>query len=329
MTPRVPAAFRRARPALAGGQFRARRRALFVISGVALLMLVGLPSPAAAQWGKLEKLSGPGPFTGFASEFRLACFGPPVKEIALAEALTASAATTIASVRSRGSADDPGWMLAADAWTKSAEAWATIFGEKYAPESTVQRDIAEKAEAAALNYRLRVEHEIAPRSAAGVFWSFCSPTKDWRIGLDFSVNTLSASGRDYYAGGASIKLDTLMTSVTWRLLAETKADYVDVSTGGGVYWFSSRGFPSQSGVVLQPIRFTFRAPPSWGSRASSVAKRLATIPSYAFALTMFPAGFEPDDFAGTGDRAVRLPRELVPTQYVFVSIQPLLELLRK
>ncbi len=117
--------------------------------------------------------------------------------------------------------------------------------------------------------------------------------------------------------------------MSWRLLPDTNYDWVDVGIGGGAYWFTSSGFPSQNGVVLQPVRLTFRAPPSWFGQEASTFRRLAAVPGIAFGLTMFPAGFEADAFAGVGEKAVRLPREIVPTWYVFLNVQPLLQLLRK
>jgi hypothetical protein len=96
-----------------------------------------------------------------------------------------------------------------------------------------------------------------------------------------------------------------------------------------MYWFTSTGFPSLQGVVLQPARLTFRAPSSWSGKELKDWKRWAAIPVYGIGVTMFPAGFEPNDFAGVGDKSVRLPRELLRTQYFFVNLEPFLRTFRK
>ena len=53
------------------------------------------------------------------------------------------------------------------------------------------------------------------------------------------------------------------------------------------------------------------------------------IPVYGIGVTMFPAGFEPNEFAGVGDKAVRIPRELLGTHYFFVNVEPFLRLIGK
>lgn len=318
----------------AATRWSARRTTMAGIgSGVALLLQLVWPAPAEAWWGKLEKLSGPGPFTGLVYEFRVACFGSEDNSFTAANVRTSSARVAIATARRERSTGKSNWVFARDSWNEAAQAWAAVIDETYVPPSptgaAATEDDANRAEADARDFRNRAYSMGMAKSAVGVFWSFCSPEKDRRVGLDVSLSTLDASGRDYYAGGAPINLDTLMASVSWRMLADTKVDFVDVSTGGGVYWFTSTGFPSKSGVVLQPVRLTFRAPPSWSSKRASHIKRWAALPSYAFGITTFPGGFEADDFNATGDRAVRLPRELIATHYVFVNVQPLLQMLRK
>ena len=85
--------------------------------------------------------------------------------------------------------------------------------------------------------------------------------------------------------------------------------------------------------MLQPGRITFRAPSSWSGALTKdqkpdLRKRLAAIPVYGVGFTVFPSGFEAADFAATGDRAVRIPRELLTTQYFFVNVEPLIRLVR-
>ena len=66
---------------------------------VAFLVQVALPAPAYAWWEKLEKLSGPGPFSGLAVDFRVACFGEVSPEATKADAATREAIAATAAAR--------------------------------------------------------------------------------------------------------------------------------------------------------------------------------------------------------------------------------------
>ncbi len=50
-------------------------RRLGVLWALTALVSLVLPATAQAWWERLEKLSGPGPFSGPTYEFRVACFG--------------------------------------------------------------------------------------------------------------------------------------------------------------------------------------------------------------------------------------------------------------
>ena len=311
-------------------------RRLAFSCALAVLVSLAMPADARAWWERIEKLSGPGPFTGKVYEFRVACFGEVTPALAASRAAEASMITArradlgLIEVERHKS---PEWQRTLTDWQSAAVAWAAELGEPFDPTTTVKggtfEEQATEAELSAKAFERRARAKLMATSSVGVFWSLCSSAKNRRVGIDASWNTMSAEGRPDYAGGAPINLDTLMASVSWRLLADTDYDFVDVSAGGGAYWFTSRGFPEQSGIVLQPVRVTFRAPPSWSGKKFSDWRRWAALPVYGAGVTMFPAGFEADAFAGVGDKAVRLPRELILSQYLFVNVQPLLQLLRK
>lgn len=297
----------------------------FVACG--FMILLGLPAPAHAQWGKLEKLSGPGSFSGWAFEFRVVCFGDRVDESAL-DALAARAASATEAARQSKERDSQQWQAAAAAWEAAARAWAFELGHKYEEPPVVEIekgrvDYQRRAEdlRAAVN---RAPATLMATSSVGVAWSLCNPNKKRRLALDIGWNTWDSDPDPNYAGGASINLDTLMASISWRALEGTDFDFVEVSAGGGTYWFTSTGFESLNGVVLQPARLTFRAPSSWSGKSLKDIRRWAAIPAFAVGITTFPAGFEPTDFAGVGDRAVRIPRELLYTHYWFFNLEPFL-----
>ena len=332
MTSRVRAVCRRAFPAKTGGAGLTGANVLAVACGLAFLGQLGLPAPAYAQWGKLEKLSGPGTFSGWAFEFRAACFGDPVDESSL-DALTARAASATETARKSTERDSQQWHAAADAWEAAARAWAFELGHKFEPPKPHEIEKG-RVDYQRLAEDLRAAVNRAPAtlmatSSAGVAWSLCNPNKKRRLALDIGWITWESDPDPNYAGGASINLDTLMASISWRALQGTDFDFVEVSAGGGMYWFTSTGFESLKGVVLQPARLTLRAPSSWSGKSLKDIRRYAAIPVFAVGITMFPAGFEPNDFAGVGDRAVRIPSELLYTHYWFFNLEPFLRRGRK
>jgi hypothetical protein len=299
-----------------------------VACGVAFLLPLGLAAPAYAQWGKLEKLSGAGPFTGTIYEFRVVCFG----DVSEASRLTRAAATSSATARARrklpNNAQD--WENAAAQWEQAAEAWAKELDEQYTASTepdpeTRSNNLERSVEATARRGRAM----LTATSSAGVLWSLCKPDRQRRLSIDLGWSTLEANPDPGYAGGAPINLDILMPLLSWRVLADTKYDFFELSAGAGVYWFSSTGFESLRAVILQPARLTIRAPSNWSGRPLRHWQRWAAIPVYGVGVTMFPDGFEPNDFAGVGDKAVRLPRELLKTQYFFVNVEPFLRMFGK
>jgi len=298
-----------------------------VACGLAAVLQLALPAPAYAWWGNLEKLSGAGPFRGEIYEFRVACFGDRLDPSL--DALTSEArALTELAVKS----PQREWAQAGEAWKKAANAWAQALGEPFVEPQKITRNgqVDEQGFAEQLRAMVyRGSARVMATSSAGVLWSLCKPNRERRFSLDVGWSTWDADPNPDYAGGARINLDTLMASISWRVLADSNWDFVEVSAGGGVYWFTSTGFPSLKGVVLQPGRLTFRAPSSWSGKPLNDWRRWAAVPVYAVGITMFPAGFEATDFGGVGNKGVRLPRELLLTQYFFVNVEPFLRGLGK
>lgn len=368
MTPRMPAVSRQPVPALTGGARRPRRGALLATCGVTLLVLFALPAPAAAQWGKLEKLSGPGGFHGPVVQFRVACFGDVPPPAALAESLTREAialtltarnfqsATTEKALEDTSKERESVILQAETKWEVAADAWARALGETRTP--TTLKTLSDMRERVARLDSLQKDNVVPKQirhrarsmatSSSGVAWAACSPLKERRFGIDVAWSHLSADGRAEYTG-SSINVDMLMTSVSVRVFARTDWDVLDVSAGAGAYWFTSApaenasaapnpdGIPGLNGVVVQPILFTVHAPSSWISREAptkgtkfwTVMGRIATIPSLSWGYTLFPAGFAPGDF-GAGDGAARrFPSEWLKTLYVSANIQPILRMFGK
>ena len=333
MTTRARAMRRRGVPVRVVDSASPRWTSVGVCFGLAMLLQLAMVAPAYAWWGNLEKLSGAGPWSGEVYEFRVACFGDRSPLVDRAAALTANARAVSAIARggTKLSENAEEWKNAADEWEQAARAWAAALDEDYEALSpaTTERQRAHDARNQTMALKGRSDAGMMATSSAGVLWSLCKPDKSRRIAIDLGWSTWDADPDPNYAQGAPINLDMVMSLVSWRVLADTRFDFVEFSAGGGMYWFSSTGFQSLKGVVLQPARLTIRAPSDWSSKPLLDVRRWAAIPVYGIGVTMFPAGFEPNDFAGVDGKAVRLPRELLRTQYFFVNLEPFLRMFGK
>lgn len=129
-----------------------------------------------------------------------------------------------------------------------------------------------------------------------------------------------------YANGHEIAFTTIEPTFSWSVLSGSrKFDVVDVVTGGGMYWFSSEGFESFRGLIVEPVRFDFHAP--WIVRKNIWA---SLIPVYRIGWAWFPSGFPSDAFGGTGEAARRISGgNSSVTQGLFVDLEPLVRELRK
>lgn len=320
------------------------RPAVVAACAATFLVQTMMPTPAYAWWEKLEKLSGPGPFSGLAVDFRVACFGEISPDATRAEAATREAIAATAAAKLTKADESSEWQLAEFKWAAAAAAWGRALG--MTPEAVdgtgTLRNRAEKQEQLGTDLRRAYRARSTATSAAGVDWSLCDPLKQQRWAVDVGWSNLRASGSSDYAR-EPIHLDTLIATVSLRVFASTKWDVLDIGAGAGGYWFTSgspeasptetsAGFASLNGVVLQPVRISFHAPSNWSalrvdkgaSRTKVFLGRIAAVPSFAFGLTRFPAGFDPGAF-GTGASAQRrIPSEWVKTYSVSANVQSLL-----
>lgn len=304
-------------------------RAIGVACGMAALLLVVTPEPAYAWWGKLEKLSGPRDLTGPQFDFRVVCFGDLPKGAALAKEAAEISLRALGSER-----DAPAWRTVSERWTSAAQAWASYLNETFTVPVVPRTDrntLDYETHAAQLRtfverFAERAKPTLMSTSSAGVLGSFCKPVKERRFSLDVGLGAWSNNGSVEYANGEPIKLNTLMTSISWRVFPDKRWDVLQISAGGGLYWFTSEEFAAQRGFVMQPGRLTVQAPSSWSQGSATIWKRLLALPVYGIGFTVFPSGFEASDFGGVGDAAVRIPSELVVTHYFFLNWQPLLHL---
>jgi hypothetical protein len=163
-------------------------------------------------------------------------------------------------------------------------------------------------------------------AATGMFWSACSDEKDRRVSIELNVNdwhSFDNENNAKFSGGESIRFVTVMPSVTWRMFANQKADVIDLGIAAGYYAFSSKGFKSVDGFIIEPLRIDLHAPSSWAAYKRTDPKRLASMVTFRFGLMTIPGGFAADAFA-RGSHVGPIEAEMVPTVGLFFNLNSLL-----
>jgi hypothetical protein len=285
------------------------RRLCVVLVACGLVEAV-CPTPAAAWFGFLDRLSGPGWFKGPQFEVRLACFGEDLKKNATFQA----AITKTEEARRTPNADT---------WNEARKAWntvATVY-PRWLRDSDIQSTGQTDQVVAEQSMRV-VESTLDAMTSVGVTWSACSSNIVRRASVDLGVRRWTTNPDPQFAHNEVISLSTLVPSFSWRIIADPRLDVLDAGMGGGVYWFSSPGFKSFSGVILEPWRFDVHSPSSWSGKSWKDFRRWAALPVFRAGVVMFPGGFEAGDFEASGDQAHRISAELVPTYSFFVSLKP-------
>ena len=222
--------------------------------------------------------------------------------------------------------------VTADQLSKIASA-ARELKPRMAPDARLQAAF-DSLEQGITNSQQRLETLKNQRGSAGVVFSACSIRRDnnRRVSINATFRLLNSYGerKAQYAGGNEIQLAMFVPAVAWRPLADFEwIDVVDLSTGGGVYWFSSEAgqpgaFESFRGVVLEPARIDFHFP-------SGLAKEgwpgaiLAGV-SYRRGWAIFPHGFAANAFGTTRTppQAQQIGAEWVKTSAIFWDFAPLI-----
>jgi hypothetical protein len=304
-----------------------------------------LPAPANAWWEWVDRLSGPGRFNGPQFEVRLVCFGDSHQEqwdrawdlVQSAQAQTAAAQAATGDDKALNDA----WSQAEKAWRDAALSWrkiAVALSAQSVPADKLGDTIAAPLNDAtwgALKKKAESSQQVTDAltksanstktamNTMGVLWATCPDDKIRRASIDLGVGVWRAKPEAQYANDKEITLTTLLPSFSWRVFPNPKYDFLDAAIGAGVYWFSSPGFSSFSGVILEPGRLDFHAPSSWSGEPFCSPKRWAALPTFRVGLLIFPGGFEKDAFAATGEKAVRLPAELTRSYSLFLNLEPL------
>jgi hypothetical protein len=341
---------------------RTFRMTLFLL----VVCLLIAPAPAQAWWGWLEELSGPGKFSGPQFEFRLVCFGEESEAKRLID--TFKRVRLLTSKIDGGTSESV--KAAGDAWrdliaelnatrltlpvidatevntaaAALAKSWKKFHDTLHVPEAAQNpqwiakvgemdmKALIGETDVAVQPLVARVVRGITSIGSTGVFLSACSVNKKRRSSIEVGVNLWHTGATSDFANRQEIKLTTLMTLFSFRIFPDPRFDFVDAGVGGGVYWFTSTGFDSFSGVILQPGRLDFHAPTLWATypfkdvnkrtTTLNTLRRIAAAPSFRYDVMFFPAGFDADAFAGVGEKHVPISGERVNSWSLFINLAP-------
>jgi hypothetical protein len=160
--------------------------------------------------------------------------------------------------------------------------------------------------------------------AIGTMWSTCGAAKDRRVSVDLSVDLWWAKGNPEFAAGEQVRFTTVMPAVSYRVFPDPDYDVLDVAMAAGWYWFTSKGFDSVDGFVVQPVRVTLHFPTGWHALDHSDARRWLAPIAVRGALTVVPSGFKADAFNAAASRRERISAEYVPTLGLYYNVMTLL-----
>jgi len=312
------------------------------------------PAPALAWFGWLDEWSGPGKFWGLLYEMRLVCFGPDSGIVEVVAAYQRAQQSTQLVLTPPEKPDNvlrdavTDWQAAFTVLHVAQIRWnapkvdetTRVLGaiQKFLnPEITNAQGEKQTINAllkilvtdADKVMRLAIESragQMVTIGATGMFWSACSDEKERRISIEFNVNdwhSFDNENNAKFSGGTSIRFVTVMPSVTWRMFANQKADIVDIGVAAGYYAFSSKGFNTVGGFIVEPLRIDLHAPSSWASYPRTDAKRLASMFTFRAGLMTIPGGFASNAFA-RGSHVGPIKAEIVPTVGFFVNLNSLL-----
>ncbi len=323
---------------------------------ICLAVQLAAPAPAHAWLGWLERLSGPGPFWTQSYELRLLCFGPKFDKLERLDELLmkANLITLEAPSIEKFNRAQRSWSDFKDelvALNKSfpvlPEADVEDFGrlikalelndyayfdsqlqpmhgaDRVATSAALPTNPVSNVATQAAALEARIFRANVSINSVGVLWSFCSPQETRRFAFEAGLTSGQANSTPDYANDHTIRLVTLMGSISFRLFKDPRKDVVDLGAGVGSYWFSSAGLADNvHGLILQQ-RFDLHGPTRWIN--ASGFRMLAALLTLRAGVDWFPSGFDAHAFAATGGKAQEISGgHPVPTFTVFVNVEPFL-----
>lgn len=315
-----------------------KARRIGMMLALCLAIEASAPAPALAWFGWLDEWSGPGKFWGVLYEARLLCFGPDSGIAAVLESVERAQVATRFSLASQqtktltvdSSVVKP-WLDALVELRDAQIRWNAPKIYRNAVSDMIQK--FEKRETILLADVESVVHQaivsrggqIDTMVGTGMLWSACSDKKERRVSIELNVNDwhgFDNQNNNKFSGGTSIRLITVMPSVTWRVLPNRKADMFDLGIAAGYYAFSSKGFESVDGFIVEPVRLDVHAPPSWAAYPRTDIRRVAAMVTFRAGVMTIPKGFAADAFA-PGSHHGPIDAEIVPTIGLFFNLNSL------
>ncbi len=315
------------------------------------LMVLLTARPAHAWWEFLNYLSGPGRFNGPKFDFRVWCFGPEVP-LSKLDNLVAIGVVKTLSARNEATV-----KAAVDSWNdvvtqlkeingrlhifesdqldkleggfkklKASDFPNVTIGDRSAPAPAGTgplspgplKDFVDQLEAV-VDQLYKASASLA---STGVFVSFCSPETQRTFAVEVGFTSLQANSDPNYARDYPIRLNTFTAALSYRVPLPADRDVIDVGVIGGMYQFSSRGFATFRGPIVEPF-VDLHGPTRWVNDRG--AKQLVGLVTVRLGLVWFPGGFDTEKFAAVPAKVRHIPGgEATRSVTVFFNLTPLL-----
>jgi hypothetical protein len=324
---------------------------------LALCLSFLAPTRADAWFGFLDYLSGPGRFKGAMYDVRLLCFGKPFdhhlkieREVANALRVSLVLSVTRADVQDAARATATAWegvnvaIEAAKADFKVLpdteplreiqsllNALAPLISlraetaeQQVAAEArvaTVLSDLIAKAAEAALTQAQLMRTANVASGSVGMLLSLCSPEETRRFSVDVGIDFWKADSNPIWADDYTIRLITFVPGMSFRPITDERFDFVDLAMAGGIYRFSSRGFDTFTGPILQP-RFDVHGPTAWINRGG--VRQVLALFTGRVGVTNFPGGISAEAFGNPDSTRSVSSKEWTPTAAIFFNLTPFL-----
>ncbi len=335
-----------------------RSRRLGLIIAFCLVIQASTPAPALAWFGWLDEWSGPGGFWGLLYEMRLVCFGEQSGVRQIEAAYTRAQRSTLQARAAGANATAADLATAITDWlevVRSLQAAQAHWqgSTKYQKEVTnlattlegLMSGGAEAQKAAIANPKNIVADvhavlgpvlngiagQVIAAGGTGMFWSACSDDKERRLSIELNIDDwrgIKNENNSSFSGGTSVRMITIMPSVTWSVIANKKYDVVDLGVAAGYYSFTSKGFETVNGFIAEPLRVELHAPTSWSAYPRNSPRRWASMVTFRYGLMTVPSGFAANAFA-PGSQDGPISAEFVRTTGLFFNLNSLLSNPRK
>lgn len=141
-----------------------------------------------------------------------------------------------------------------------------------------------------------------------------------RVSIDLNFRSMSDADE---TRDKTLSFSSLSPAVTFHLLdpaIHKKWDFVDVGLAVGFFWVrpSDESLQAFSGVMVEPIRFDFHAPPM----VDESSLWPLGIPYFQYGLVWFPTGFAPKSFAAEGPFSGKYPPEVIRAWSLYFNLTP-------